>query len=396
MKGIAHANQGQFDQVIPVAVPDVPAASLAQIFGDVDQNGKTRLAVLDPRRWTLHNGRDTPTRADIAALLGVGEQALPVDNGASCVVACASAQRRDNARKRATEVLAWRAVISQLDPDDDKRAEALAELRNATERVDTDLVKAFQHFAHLTRTDRVEADWQRFDEDTKSSLKGSHVWDTLVSNGRAVYPGRLSGDYLRTLLAKVPRALTLKEIGQQFYKNAAFPLVPSSEDIRRAIFQTLSGSDPYEVVDGNGDALTISSLDELSIGSMELSLRKATSRPAPGTPQPDKQPAPASSASQQPTSSDGPGQPPGTNVQGPEYRRYQLDVPNRSLADPDTRRALANLLQAVLDAVDPDTGGDLQLLDLQLNLTADSAAVEQIEERSAAIGASWTAEELDF
>ena len=115
--------------------------ALAQIFGDADQNGKTRLAVLDPRRWTLHNGRDTPTRADVAALLGVGEQALPVDNGASCVVACASTQRRDNARKRATEVLAWRAVISQLDPDDDKRAEALAELRNATERVDTDLLK---------------------------------------------------------------------------------------------------------------------------------------------------------------------------------------------------------------------------------------------------------------
>jgi len=172
--------------------------------------------------------------------------------------------------------------------------------------------------------------------------------------------------------------------------------VPSSDDIRRAIFQTLSGPDPYEVVDGNGEALAISSLDELSIGSMELSLRKVTNRPASGTPRPDKQPASASSASQQSTATADPGQSPGAKVQGPKYRRYQLDVPNRSLADPDARRALANLLQAVLDAVDPDTGGDLQLLDLQLNLTADSAAVEEIEERSAAIGASWKAEELDF
>jgi hypothetical protein len=396
VKTLAHANQGQFDQVIPIAMPDVASASLAQIFGDVDQNGKTRLAVLDPRRWTLNNGRDTPTRADICALLGVGEQALPVDNGSSCVVACASTQRRDNARKRATEVLAWRAVIGQLDADDDKRGEALAELRNATERVDTDLLKAFQHFAYLTRTDRVEVDWQRFDEDTKSSLKGSHVWDTLVNNGRAVYPGKLSGDYLRTLLAKVPRALTLKEIGQQFYKNAAFPLVPSSEDIRRAIFQTLSGPDPYEVVDGNGEALAISSLDELSIGSMDLALRKVTNRPAAGTPQADNQPASGSSAGKEPTATADPGQSPDTKAHGPEYRRYQLDVPNRSLADPDARRGLANLLQAVLDAVDPDTGGDLQLLDLQLNLTADSTAVEEIEQRSAAIGVSWTAEELDF
>jgi hypothetical protein len=255
-RALAHANQGQFDQVIPVAMPEVAGASLPQIFGDVDQNGKTRLVVLDPRRWTLHNGRDTSTRTDVAALLGVGEQALPVDNGASCIVACVNTQRRDNVRKRVTEVLAWRAVIGQLDSDDDKRRDALAELRSATERVDSDLLKAFQHFAHLTRTDRVEVDWQRFDDDTKSSLKGSHVWDALVNNGRAVYPGKLSGDYLRTLLAKMPRALTLKEIGQQFYKNAAFPMVPSSDDIRRAVFQTLTGPDAYEVVDGNGEALT--------------------------------------------------------------------------------------------------------------------------------------------
>jgi len=32
----------------------------------------------------------------------------------------------------------------------------------------------------------------------------------------------------------------------------------------------------------------------------------------------------------------------------------------------------------VLDAVDPDTGGDVQLFDLQLRLTADTTAVEDI------------------
>lgn len=78
---------------------------------------------------------------------------------------------------------------------------------------------------------------------TSSSLKGNHVWDSLAGYGRAAFSGRLSGEYLRTLLAKVPRILTLKEIGQQFYKNAAFPLVPSSEDVRGAIFTTLSGPD---------------------------------------------------------------------------------------------------------------------------------------------------------
>jgi hypothetical protein len=315
------------------------------------------------------------------------------------VIACVNNQRRDTVRKRATEVLAWRSVVDQLDVDDEKRVEASAELKAATERMDADVLKAFQHYAFVTRTDKVEVDWQRFDDDTKSSLKGSHVWDALVKNGRAVYPGKLSGDYLRTLLSRMPRALTLKEIGQQFYKNAAFPMVPSSDDIRRAVFQTLSGPDAYEVVDGNGEALMISSVDELSIGSMELSLRKATGTPPAGTPTagtPGTDTTPATGTGHKPAGIDQPKQGSGVGSKDPEYRRYQLEVPNRSLVDPDTRRALANLLQAVLDAVDPDTGGDLQLLDLQLNLTADSTAVEEIEQRASAVGASWTPEELDF
>jgi hypothetical protein len=102
----------------------------------------------------------------------------------------------------------------------------------------------------VTRTDKVEVDWQRFDDDTKSSLKGSHVWHALSHIGRAVYPGKLSGTYLRRLLAKMSRTLTLKEIGQQFFKNPAFPMVPSVEDIRRAVFEPLSGQERYQPAAG--------------------------------------------------------------------------------------------------------------------------------------------------
>lgn len=316
-------------------------------------------------------------------MLGVGEGSLPVDNAASCVVACVNTQRRDGVRKRATEVLAWRSAADQLDPDDDKRTEALTELRVAELKLDTDLHKAFQHYAYVTRTDKAEVDWQRFDDDAKSALKGAHVWDTLVHGGRAVYPGKLSGDYLRTLLAKMPRTLTLKEVGQQFYKNPAFPMVPSVEDIRRAVFETLRGPDRYEVVDGNGEVLTIASADDLSIGSMDLSLRQAS--PAVATPVPPRgEDAPAGRGD---GAGDGGGTGGGTRTG--DYRRFVLGVPNRSLVDVEARRALANLLQAVLDTVDPDTGGDVQLLDLQLNLTADLAAVGDLEQRAAAAGASW-------
>ncbi|WP_406297376.1 DUF499 domain-containing protein [Embleya sp. NBC_00888] len=400
-KTLAQANQGYFDQIMPIARPDVTETPLVQIFGDVDQNSKTRLVVLDPRRWALHNGRDTPTRADVAALFGVGEQALPVDNAASCVVACVNTQRRDTVRKRATEVLAWRTVVNQLDPDDERRREAQAELRAAIERVDTDLLRAFQHFAYLTRTDRIEVDWQRFDDDAKSALKGGHVWDALVNHGRAVYPGKLSGDYVKTLLGKMPRQLTLKEIAQQFHKNPAFPMVPSADDIRHAIYQTLGGPEPYEVVDGKGTPLSISSADDLSIGSMDLSLRKAVAAPQVEPATPDMLGPTSGGDTRQGHNADleRPGQRTETTddpTPTPVYRRYRLEVPNRSLADPEIRRNVANLLQAVLDVVDPETGGDLQLLDLQINLTADPAAVEEIEAHADEVRATWAEEELDF
>ena len=256
---------------------------IAEVFFEVDQNATTRLVVLDPRQWTLLNGRDTPTRGDIAALLGVGDHPLPVDNAASCVVACINAQRRDAVRKRAAEALAWRAVLAQLEPSDDKYDEAQAEYNAAAQRVDADLLKAYQHYAYLIRTDRVEVDWQRFDDDSKSGLKGGHVWDALARNDRATYPANCPRPALRTLLERTPRALTLKEVTQQFYKNPAYPMVASIDDIRRAVYGLLTGAERYEIVDASGEALTITSADELSIGSMDQLLRKAAVAPAADT-----------------------------------------------------------------------------------------------------------------
>jgi hypothetical protein len=57
---------------------------------------------------------------------------------------------------------------------------------------------------------------------------------------------------------------------------------------------------------------------------------------------------------------------------------------------------MANLLQAVLDAVDPDIGGDIQLIDVHVNVTADPAAVQAVGDRATAAGGKWREEELDF
>ena len=129
---------------------------------------------------------------------------------------------------------------------------------------------------------------------------------------------------------------------------------------------------------------------------MELSLRKKAGSPGPGMPEDERAQPAASSRSPALEPDSGTARPPEPQPQGPDYRQYQLDVPNRSLADHDARRGLANLLQAVLDAVDLDTGGDVQLFDLQLSLTADRTAGGDIGERAADIGATWSVEEIDF
>jgi hypothetical protein len=54
------------------------------------------------------------------------------------------------------------------------------------------------------------------------------------------------------------------------------------------------------------------------------------------------------------------------------------------------------LLQAILDAVDPDIGGDVQLIDVRVNVTADPAAVRTVGDRANAVGARWREEALDF
>jgi hypothetical protein len=128
---------------------------------------------------------------------------------------------------------------------------------------------------------------------------------------------------------------------------------------------------------------------------MELSLRKASGPVGPTDPGAEKETTSAATGTMGLRTTGG-GSAGGVTSRASEYRRYMLEIPNRSLVDPDVRRSLANLFQSVLDAVDPDTGGDLQLLDLRLNLTADAAAVHEIEQRSRGVGATWREEELDF
>lgn len=399
------ATRGLFDEVIPVTRPDNEDTALDKIFEAVDQNGKNRLVVLDPRRWTLLNGRDTQTRADIESLLGLGDKPLSVDNAASCVVACVNTQLREPVRKRAVEVLSWGAVVGVLDREDDQRQEAEAETKRAEVELDREIRRAYQHFAYVVRSSTgVHVEWGRFEDGSKTALKGEHIWDALQQKGRAAKPRGLSGVYLAALLSQVPRTLSLRELSQQFTKNPAFPLVASDHDVRDAIFHMLSDRNQYEIVSSDAQPLTITSADDLALGSPDQLLRHVTGEPADrmgGASQRGR------SASMPPSSGSTGVRPMAASAVGSSgapsdahtqvrYKQHVIRVRNRSLVDETKREVIWALLGALSDAADPTSGVDLQLIDFELTITAAEGALESVRFKAAAADAKWEERDEDL
>jgi uncharacterized protein DUF499 len=391
--------KGAFDEVIPVERPRQLATPLSQVFEQVDEGMRNRLVVLDPRRWTLLNGKDTNTRADITALFGLGEQGLRVDNAASCVVACMNTQRWDTVRKRANDLEAYKAVLKMLDREDELYGEAEGLKKAAQQRVDQDLRGAFQHFAFLIWTkDGVAIEWRRFDQDGQTALLGSQVWEELVNALRAVRHGMLRGDYLKVLLDVSQRPYTLKEVVRKFWQDPAFPLVPSEKEVRRAIHEALQGQDHWEIVDGSGAVLNVPTPEDLAIHSMEQVVRPAvTVAPSAPNAAPEGFGSPAMRGQA--------GQPASLEITGREaappasqvvYRRTILELPNRSVTQADARRRVYNLLSDLADVLDPTSGQDIQVIKLTLTITAVQGSLTGIESKAKEAGAHWHEEDEDF
>jgi hypothetical protein len=408
------ARRGLFDDVRPIDAPSATSAiDMERVFDGVDSTDN-RLIVLDPRRWALLNGKDALSRDEITGLLGLGPKAMRVDNAASCVVACVNAQRRDVARKRAGEALAWRHVVRQINPDEvDELQEATAKLEEATSKLHKDVEKAFQHYVYLVRAGELVAEFKHFDDDTKSSLRGEYVWAALVEAGRASIVGGLSADYLAALLDTFDRALTPREVVQSFYKNPSFPLVPSTDDIRRAIYDLLH--EGWELVDADGDPLAIASPGQISINSIQQTLRRRAGAP---TPPPAGTPAAAGAG----TLFGGDGQL-GADVNARDdpyradpatatataassaagaatattYKRYAVELPNRSITSPEAREQVWQLLKELAKVIDnANAAADHQLLSLSLTLTTAEGHQGHLEERARQAGARVRVEDDEF
>jgi Protein of unknown function (DUF499) len=402
---------GPFDNVRFIDAPSATGPiEMERVFEEVDSI-ENRLVVLDPRRWSLLNGKDTLTRDEITAVLGLGTNPMRVDNAASCIVACVNTQRRDIARKRAGEVLAWRHVLQQINPDDvDELREANAKHDDAVTKLHRDLEKAFQHYAYLIRAGAPVVEFKRFDDDTKSSLHGDQVWSALVEAGRATITYGLSADYLAALIATFDRTLTPREVVQSFYKNPAFPLVPSTDEVRRAVYDLVHNG--WEMVDSDGNALAIASPGQISINSISQVLRRRVSAtPAIDSASASLQTTDLLIADGESTSAefhprDDPYRADPTTVPaalpatGPTasvtYKRYIVELVNRSITSPEAREQVWQLLREVAKVVDNANPADHQLLNLSLTLTTAEGHQGHIEAKARQANARVRVEDDEF
>ena len=409
--------KGYFDRPVLVEAPkthdhQLAADPLEEVFRSVDAD-ETRLVVLDPSRWTLLNGRDESTRADIMSLFSLGPTPLRVDNAASCVIACISTYQRDHARRRAATVLAWRRVIPQLPPDDlDEIREARSLMREEEGKLRQSVLAAYQHYAYISRSGNdIVPEFKRFDDDKRSALHGEDVWAALVANARAAMPDGLNETYLATLLDRFDRQLTLREVRQAFYKNPDFPLVPSVDEIRRALFKLLQLG--WEIVDPEGQRAGITSAGQIPVNSMNQVLRRAQATPPPagnGQP-PATQPAgvPAGIPGGQPPPAPGPvgGMAPPSHGASPPpppapggavtYKRYRVRLDNLSVTGPDARGQAWKLLSELARLLDPAREDfDHQLINIDLTLTTAEGHTADLETRIRDAGGRLDVEDDDF
>jgi len=398
-RATAQANPGgSFNRVISVPMP-TENTPLQDVFGEIDQQRSNRLVVLHPRRWALLNGRDSATRSDIETALGLGDNHLGVDWGATCVVSCVNTQRRDALVKRARNAVGWRLAVAECSPELALYTEMQIEARAALEQVDAEVRRAYQHYAYLVREDSaLRLEVVRLEDDTKSSLSGNDVWDDLADKGEAVRAGSgLAGSYLHKLVDLTDRAFTLKEVVEKFWRDPVFPMVAGEQEVRSAIFDALFPDEDgisWELIDSTGAPLNVASPDQLAISSSEPQLRVA--RPAA-----DGGDAPVGGTGNEVPGTtegqDGTGAgatPPKTRVE--EFSVYELKLDSKSLSDADYRDRLFQFLTEVAAVVDPTSGVDVQLASLKIEFTAPSASLPDLKEQASAADVSFVESGEDF
>ncbi len=382
LRAQALASKGTFTRLITVPTVEGPPS---RAFADLDSQ-ENRLVVLDPRRWTLLNGRDSTTRADLEIAFGVTPE-MTTTYAASMVVAGATTQRRDRAKAFARDVLAWEQVVAQLSPEDEEYGDAVGRRDEVRGKLDDAVKRAYQHYCFLLRDSNGLSIQYRTVPDNHTSLSGANVWTGLVADSRAVPAGSLSPDYVATMITagKFGRDLTPKELFALPYSDASWSMIATDEDMRRALF-ALATSDKWMLTDSDGTEIRPGSPGHIQPGSLQQMLRpRITPAPAP-TPIPSQDPQVLLAPDREPNATPGvPGQPQPTPGPGPvtpigpaatNYERTTIEVSYSSLTDPHRREQAWHLISELASLLDPVRSNDVQMLGLKITLSARAGDAE--------------------
>jgi hypothetical protein len=359
-------------------------------FAGVDGQ-ENRLVVVDPRRWTLLNGKDAATRADLDVAFGV-TPGLTSTYPASMVVALVNTQRRTRARDRARDVLAWEIVVGQLDTADEVYVEARSRRDEARTKLDADVKWAYQHYAYLLRMTSGLAVQYKAVPDGKTALAGQDVWNDLVAASRAVAHGSLAPEYVGQLIAtgSFGRDLTPKELFSLPYSNPTWPMVATVEDLRQALFH-LATSSEWMLTDSDGNEVRPADPGQIQPASMQQLLRRRPAR--------ESAPTIASGAGGQGGNFGGQGGPTGGSSQTPArvtpfpsgtgtaggpggdtgYEVTKVRMPLSSLTDDSKREGVWGLIRELASLVDPaKMGVDIQMIGLDITVTARAGDTAQL------------------
>ena len=384
------ASKGVFSSLLFIEPPASGNVGAAACFGAVDGQ-ENRLVVLDPRRWSLLNGKDGATRADLDIAFEV-TPGITASYTASMVVALVNTQRRTRARDRAKDVLAWEIVVAQLDPADEEYVEACSRRDEARAKHDADVKWAYQHYAYLLRTTSGLAVQYKAVPDGRTTLAGQDVWNDLVASSRAVASGALAPEYIGQLITtgNFGRDLTPKELFALPYSNPTWPMVATVEDLRRALFH-LAVSSEWMLTDSDGNEVRPAGPGQIQPASMQQLLRPRPAVPeSPAAPGMDAAPGggfsgsavPAGGSTQTPTPVTPilSGSAPGGGVVGETtYEVTKVRMPLSSLTDDGKRESVWGLIRELASLVDPaKMNVDIQMIGLEITVTARTGDTHQL------------------
>jgi hypothetical protein len=273
---------GPFNAIVRVeASTDTDNMTALQVLAGagIDDARKTRLVVLDPRRFSLLNGIDQETRTAVRAALGVGDDKLPVAWASSAVFVCVNTQRRGQARNLASEYEA-RLRVSALDAvkrDEELKSKADGEVTEALGRLDKAIRAAYQHIIYLkgdSGGNRAE-ETIRLDGDNETALHGDLVWAALCDKDKVFGNGEFNTQALLHQLRDSDLGRPLSEIRDSFWNTPRLPLLHSGEsELRAAILGAVQAGD-LALTDGAGNPYAAHSEADINLQSNSIRLVRA-------------------------------------------------------------------------------------------------------------------------